>query len=988
MSPRPTKLRAAWLHAALVALACALLRVAPDAAAQRETEQLWRARNFGKALFETPSTVAQAPAELKKAVDLVPDSFRDRLNYGIALLRAGKAEAAAVELLTAQKQDPKSPYTWFNLGIAYKRLRRVPDAIRQFERMVELTPEEPVAHYNLGYLYQQADHLGDGLREFETAARLDAKLVAPRFAIYNHYRLNGDEQQAARALAVFQQAKQAQEAGGLAQDMEWCAWAELLDPAPPAAAAPAPASSGDPARDKRVPLAGGAVQGAVALDSRGEGRADLLAWSRDAILLFRHGTEAVRDTGLAGVRDVLAVAAGDFDNDGLPDLCVLTGAGPALYRNVRGRFEKVAAALPKGRYTHAVWLDFDHDYDLDLFLFGEGSSLLRNTPAGFEDYTSRFPFAAGAVTNAFAIRTVPDTRGIDLAVSYASGNSVLYRDRLLGEFAAERLGEMPRAPEIEADFDGDGRPDRVEIAGGALTLVLNRSAQAGWLTVSLTGVKNLKLAPLADVELRAGSLYEHQVYRGVPLLFDLGGRRRADTVRITWPNGLIQHVTDAPAGRPLLVKEAPRLAESCPMVYTWNGRKFEFITDVLGVAPLGASAGDGLHFPVDHDEYVRIQGRSLEPAGGHYEVRLVEELREVAYIDQVRLIAVDHAAGTEIFSNEKFKSPPFPEFRLFGVRRPVPPASARDHRGRDVLPELRASDGVYVDGFRRDATAVAEMHALTLDFGRAAADNRAVLLLDGWVDWPDGSTFRAASQSGGGLVLPYLQVKDARGEWKTAIEDMGLPAGKPKTIAVDLTGRFVSASREVRIVTNLCLYWDRIVLSEDAGAPAVRMTTVDAAVADLRLRGFSEPTIDARREQPERFEYARWTPHAPWNQTPGLYTRYGDVRELTASIDDRFVVMGSGDELRLLFPASGLPPLMRGEARDFLLFVDGWAKDGDANTAYSQSVEPLPFHGMSGYPYAAGERYPDGAAHREYRERYNTRPAMRFVSRLGGGAGR
>ncbi len=119
-----------------------------------------------------------------------------------------------------------------------------------------------------------------------------------------------------------------------------------------------------------------------------------------------------------------------------------------------------------------------------------------------------------------------------------------------------------------------------------------------------------------------------------------------------------------------------------------------------------------------------------------------------------------------------------------------------------------------------------------------------------------------------------------------------------------------------------------------------------------------------------------------WNPTLGLYTRYGDVRPLLQAVDDRLVIMGSGDELRLLFPAHGLPPVKFGWKRDFLLLVDGWAKDGDYNTAFSQTVEPLPFHAMTSYPYPASQKFPDDEVHREYLKRYNTRPALRLVRPL------
>jgi len=368
---------------------------------------------------------------------------------------------------------------------------------------------------------------------------------------------------------------------------------------------------------------------------------------------------------------------------------------------------------------------------------------------------------------------------------------------------------------------------------------------------------------------------------------------------------------------------------------------------------------------------------------GAYEVRITEELREVAYLDQVQLIAVDHPASVDVFTNDKFKAPPFPEFRLFGAERRVHPVRARDARGQDVRAKLVATDRSYPDSFERNYSGVAELHTLDLDFGAAAADNRAVLILNGWVDWADGSTFLGVSQEDPkGLIFPSVQVKDAAGRWVTVVEDMGIPAGKPKTIAVDLTGKFLSSSREVRIVTNLCVYWDEVFLSESSAPPPAVLTPMTASTADLRYRGFSTPTIHPERKQPESFDYQRPMPLSNWNPTPGLYTTFGDVTPLLDTIDDRLVIIGSGDEIRLRFSAAALPPLKDGWTRDFLLMVDGWAKDGDANTAHSQTVEPLPFHGMSAYPYPEGEQVPDGELHRAYRERYNQRPALRLLRPL------
>ena len=217
-------------------------------------------------------------------------------------------------------------------------------------------------------------------------------------------------------------------------------------------------------------------------------------------------------------------------------------------------------------------------------------------------------------------------------------------------------------------------------------------------------------------------------------------------------------------------------------------------------------------------------------------------------------------------------------------------------------------DRKYVDTFRRDKNGKAELHALELDFGKQAApQNRAVMVLNGWVDWADGSTFLAAAQeSKEGLIPPYLQVKDATGKWKTVIQDMGMPDGKPKTIAVDLSGKFLSDSREVRIVTNLCVYWDEIFLGNDVGAPQAVVSRVPASSGELRFRGFSAVKIDPERLQPEQFIYADVRSTSAWNPTPGLYTRYGDVKELLENVDDRFTILGSGDEVRLQFRAEAL----------------------------------------------------------------------------------
>jgi Tfp pilus assembly protein PilF len=978
-------------------VACAWLLLPGAPADKQQTDLLWHYRNLGKAFFENLTTQKEAVAEFKKALAMQPDSVRERVNYGLALIKAGETQAGIAELEKAQKQDPSVPHTWFNLGILAKKDGDTERAIMQLEGMQKLVPTDPKTRYNLGVLYKQAGKRDESVHELEEAERLDPLFAAPHLQLFNLYRQAGRSADASREIAVFQELKKQQTGAPIAEDAESNSYSEIYDPID------IPESAKTPVTPKYVDkVIAEHVAGFAPLD-----RQHVIAWTSAGASIYPGATPVL------DAKDIVSIEPGDFDNDGKFDLCVIRKSAVELYRNTAGKYEKVDVKLPQGAFERAIWFDYDHDNDMDLVLLGAGSALARNNgPAGFSDETKSFPFASGQGIDATRWALKAETPARDLVVSYADHTGVFYRDKLNGNFEAVPVAALPAGARGLAaeDFNHDSFLDIVGDNGLALnndgvtltpaqatreTSLFQRDPEGNvhrveptpdserWLGIELKGIKNVKLGVGSTIEVKAGVLYQKKVYEGIPLRFGMANYPVADTVRITWINGLIQNEPQKRTNQTLVIEEAQRLSGSCPMIFTWNGHGFDFITDVLGVAPLGASSGDGQYFPVDHDEYVQIPGEKLQPKDGSLEVRITEELREVSYLDQVRLISVDHPAEQEIFTNDKFKSPPFPEFRLFGVNRRIYPTHASDGHGADIRPALLRKDRVYPEGFKRNYEGVAELHEMTLDFAGAARDNKAVLIMNGWVDWADGSTFLGAAQEGkGGLVFPYLQVKNAKGQWQTVIDDMGIPAGKPKTISVDLTGKFLSPSREVRIVTNLCLYWDEIFLADNAASPNVRLANADASSADLHFRGFSRPVIHPQRKQPEQFLYSDWMPLSMWNPTPGLYTRYGDVRELVTGLDDKLTIMGSGDELTLHFPVKAFAALPEGWRRDYVLLVDGWAKDADANTAFSQTVEPLPFHRMSAYPYRPDECFPDDFEHREYRRKYLTRPALRLIRPL------
>jgi hypothetical protein len=223
-------------------------------------------------------------------------------------------------------------------------------------------------------------------------------------------------------------------------------------------------------------------------------------------------------------------------------------------------------------------------------------------------------------------------------------------------------------------------------------------------------------------------------------------------------------------------------------------------------------------------------------------------------------------------------------------------------------------------------------------------------------------------------VAPSLQAKAADGRWRTVLADIGIPVGRPQTIPVDLAGLLRRGEHELRIVTNMRIYWDQVRIGTKVDTAGFARTLMSPLSADLHERGFSAEVKPDGRE-PLTYDYHGVSTTSTWKTMVGRYTRAGDVRPLLARSDDMFVIAKPGDEMSLSFDAAAERPLRAGWTRTFLLVADGFSKEMDINSASPDHVEPLPFHAMSAYPYGAGEKYPDSAAYRQYRARYNTRPA-------------
>ena len=534
-----------------------------------------------------------------------------------------------------------------------------------------------------------------------------------------------------------------------------------------------------------------------------------------------------------------------------------------------------------------------------------------------------------------------------------------------------------------ADFDGDGAPDIVVQTRdrGPILLRNDNAARRHWLEVRLAGKKVNRCGYGATVEVVAGGHYQRQTVREGPLHFGLGNLTNLQVVRVTWPNGMAQNVIQPPLDRPLEVEEYVRVSASCAFLWADAGQGFKLINEILGVGPLGVPMTADQCFPLNCAELTRIDAGQLAPRHGTYELRLTEDLCELAFVDQVRLRVVDHPANLELIPNEMFTDPPFPEDKFFAVPEHRLPRTAVDDQGRDVLALIRERDGRYPTFPLTEYDGLAKPHSLTLDLGDLADAKEILLFLDSWIYWPDSSVSWGIFQNTNVAITPLtLEVRDAGGRWHTAIESVGLPTSKGLVVPVRLTGKFLCADWHIRLSTTQCIYFDRIFVSTRDDAAACRMTPLPVAQANLHYHGFTKMSRDALGY--ERFDYERVTPTGPWNPPSGQLTRYGDVTPLLAEADDMYVTIAPGDELTMRFDAARLPALPPGWTRGFVFYANGWVKDGDLNTKFSATVEPLPFHGMSGYPYAASEHYPDDAAHREYLRVWQTRPSQPRVGSL------
>lgn len=680
----------------------------------------------------------------------------------------------------------------------------------------------------------------------------------------------------------------------------------------------------------------------------------------------------------------------DMNGDGAPEAIILGENGELVsYSNLRGgtfdRSENIASEV-----VQAAVADINADGNFEIVVLKESGEYMEYSyELDRSEWSQSSLFISGLDIvdegNVSLSATDIDNNGsIDIIFSSLSGTELLLgnenHDYVTYSFNSE-AGKIVDIFDVEGDerldflgVDAENEPFYLKNTGTknyfARSIRARASGGEGDQRINSFGIGG-------EMEVRSGLLYQKQLITSPIVHFGLGTYEEAEMLRIIWPNGSVQ-AEFAELGMGATIFNEQILKGSCPWLFTNDGEEVQFITDALWRSPLGlrinAQQTAGVIQTYDR---VKIPGDQLNPVNGVYDVRITAELWETHFFDYAGLYAVDHPEGTEVFIDERFVFPA-PDLSTQIVTTPVSVQKVTDQTGNDLTEVVSEKDERYIAPFQKTAyQGLTEEHSIEISL--KSEDDRAnddMLILSGWLRPTDSSINLALSQgtteAPGGLKV---EVSSGGNDWKVLHNNYGFPAGKLKTILLDLGGAFRSAEeRKVRLTTTSEIYWDSIQQAEKLSSDLIVEKSLKPVKQELRFRGFSEwYRVDP--VSPMLPDYSQISSTAQrWRDLEGYHTRFGDVSELLSEIDDRYVIMNAGDEMLYQFEEAG--SLAENHKRSFVFVSDGWVKDGDYNTEASATVLPLPYHGQADYEYKAGGSLFDDPVYQQHAEdwvNYHTR---------------
>ncbi|MGF1669740.1 MAG: FG-GAP-like repeat-containing protein, partial [Balneolaceae bacterium] len=690
--------------------------------------------------------------------------------------------------------------------------------------------------------------------------------------------------------------------------------------------------------------------------------------SGEPVVLRNNGDNSFTEIKLfSGVHSPVEFHWADLDSDGVPDAVFLDTEGEIhFFENLRsGNKEKIENLPISDDIAAIAYGDITADSYFDLIVLRTNGSVHRvYSRPYFTGWRSELVFEEAIHDpNLFPqesylyIQDMDNNGRLDIIISTDSETVILLGDDN-GDFKKLPV-ELPGLVTSVVDIDGN---ERLDLIGIDLEMQPFQLLNSGTMNYNARSIRARASGTEGDrrinsfgiggeMEVRSGLLYQKQPIRSSIVHFGLGHHEETEMLRIIWPNGSVQ-AEFAELGIGSTIFNEQILKGSCPWLFAHNGKEHVFVTDLLWRSPLGlrinAQETAGV---IQTEDRIRIPGEMMVPVNGVYDLRITAELWETHFFDRIEVVAVDHPEDTELYIDERFAFPP-PDLSFRLTDKPQPVERVLDGQGRDVTDVIREIDQNYLHTFdKTQYQGVVEEHSIEIGIGdKAPAEGPLWLLAHGWVRPTDSSINLALSQGRDNPVPKGIRVdvSGENGEWETVYPDLGFPAGKTKTVMIDLEGVFLNNSdRRIRLTTTTETYWDAIQWAAGRPDAEFRETDLDPVKMDLVYRGYSE-WIKEDEFSPELPDYNVITSTTPrWQDLIGYYTRFGDVKELLKKTDDRYVIMNAGDELQLEYEA--LKPPEDGFTRSFVMIADGWVKDGDYNTEFSKTVLPLPSHSRPDY---------------------------------------
>jgi len=690
-------------------------------------------------------------------------------------------------------------------------------------------------------------------------------------------------------------------------------------------------------------------------------------------------------SGLTGNGESRGLLVTDIDADLDADLIVINSEAPHEvhinellwdYSPADGWDEFVVADIEA-----AVAGDVDADGQVEIYTADRRGALNRWQETEGHAWTASeiTPGSDPTGPTRLALADVDGDGGLDLVTSAASGWRVvspLNGDQL---FAASEAAstwilaalEPHRGPSLVALTSEHGPlvwppgPGRLPFAAASLT---GREDDADSMRTNASGI-GARLGVRIGARWTVVDTYRADSGPGQslqPLLLGLGGAPRIDFVSIDWSDGVLQTEMDLEPGSVHIIAETQRQLSSCPVLFSWDGEAWVFVSDLLGVGGIGYALGPGEYNLPRPWERLMLPPDALAPRDGHLVLKLGEPMEEITYLDAARLIAYDLPPGWLMTVDERMAVlGPEPTGAPIFARLAVAPVQAVNDRGEDVIDTILETDLRAAPVGDLDLRFIGRLeseHRLTLVFDEdldRLGDN-LVLIADGWVEYPYSQTNFAAWQASADYRAPSLEARGADSSWSLLFEQFGYPAGMPRQMALPLPS-LPPGTRELRLSTNQEVYWDRVVVAVAEAAPNVKRRELRLTVARVEQPGFA-----FRSTGPQRLPAYDWVQRAPLWDTRfqiGHYTRFGEALELVAATDDAVAIFGPGEAVHLEFEAPADEP-RPGWTRVYVLEVDGWCKDMDRFTKDGNTVAPMP---SAGKDPSNPERL-----HEEYNTRYVT----------------